>query len=234
MTTRIALIHALTVSIAPSVEAFRTLWPDAECVNLLDDSLAVDRERAGELTPAIAARIASLANHARTCGAQGILYTCSAFGTAIDAVACLSPIPVLKPNEAMFAEALSLGKRIGMLATFEPSVESMEAEFQAEAEGSGAMITSLCVPEAMAALQRGDPATHDALLAEAAQRPEAQQFDALMLAQFSMARARDAVRAVSACPVLTSPHSAVLRLKSRVTGARSGTSAAAAARGARR
>lgn len=217
MATRIALIHALTVSIAPSVEAFRKLWPQAECVNLLDDSLATDRARAGELTPAIAARIAALANHARACGAQGILYTCTAFGPAIDAVACLSAIPVLKPNEAMFAEALSLGKRIGMLATFEPSVASMEAEFRAEAEGSGATISSIFVPGAMAALQRGDVAAHDALLAEAAQGEDAQGFDALMLAQFSMARARDAVRAVASCPVLTSPHSAVLRIKSRLS-----------------
>jgi len=216
MATRIALIHALTVSIAPSVEAFRKLWPQAECVNLLDDSLATDRARAGELTPAIAARVAALASHARACGAQGILYTCTAFGPAIDAVACLSTIPVLKPNEAMFAEALSLGKRIGMLATFEPSVASMEAEFRAEAEGSGATISSIFVPGAMAALQRGDVAAHDALLTEAAQGEDAQGFDALMLAQFSMARARDAVRAVASCPVLTSPHSAVLRIKSRL------------------
>jgi Asp/Glu/hydantoin racemase len=231
MKTRIALIHALTVSIAPSMEAFRELWPEAECINLLDDSLAVDRQRAGELTPAIAARIAALANHARSCGAQGILYTCSAFGAAIDAVACLAPIPVLKPNEAMFTEALSLGKRIGMLVTFEPSAASMEAEFQGAAEGSGATITTLCVPEAMAALQRGDAATHDALLAEAAQHPEAQDFDALMLGQFSMARARDAVRAVTACPVLTSPHSAVLRIKARIAGARPGAIAGSARRG---
>jgi aspartate/glutamate racemase len=228
MTTRIALIHALTLSIAPSVEAFRTLWPEAECVNLLDDSLSIDRQRAGALTPAIAGRIAALASHARACGAQGILYTCSAFGAAIEAVACLSAIPVLKPNEAMFAEALSLGKRIGMLATFEPSVASMEAEFQAEAEGSGATITSFFVPDAMEALQRGDAAAHDALIAEAAQRPEAQEFDALMLAQFSMARARDAVAAVSACPVLTSPHSAVLRIKARVAGTGSGAISAGA------
>ena len=231
MTTRIALSHVLTLSIAPSVEAFRTLWPEAECVNLLDDSLAIDRQRAGALTPAIATRIAALASHARACGAQGILYTCSAFGAAIEAVACLSAIPVLKPNEAMFTEALSLGKRIGMLATFEPSVASMETEFRTEADGIGATITTLFVPEAMAALQRGDALAHDALLAEAAQRPEVQEFDALMLAQFSMARARDAVRAVAPCPVLTSPHSAVLRIKARVAGTGSGAIAAGARRG---
>lgn len=219
MTIRIALIHALTLSIPPSMEAFRTHWPDAECFNLLDESLSIDRRRAGELTPAIAARITALARHAQGCGARGILYTCSAFGAAIETVACLSPIPVLKPNEAMFAEALAQGKRIGMLATFEPSVAGMEDEFRVEAHGRGATITTLCVPEAMEALQRGDEAAHDALLAEAAQRPEAEGFDVLMLAQFSMARARAAVSAVYPAPVLTSPHSAVARLKARLGAA---------------
>jgi hypothetical protein len=43
--TRIALIHAVTVAITPVQSAFRQLWPEAECANILDDSLSVDRER---------------------------------------------------------------------------------------------------------------------------------------------------------------------------------------------
>ena len=47
METRIALIHAVTVAIEPVQDAFRQLWPEAECANILDDSLSRDRERAG-------------------------------------------------------------------------------------------------------------------------------------------------------------------------------------------
>jgi aspartate/glutamate racemase len=210
---RVALIHAVPMAIAPVAAAFDALWPDAERINLLDDSLSVDRQRAGALTPAIAARIAALADYAQTCGANGILYTCSAFGEAIEAVARATTIPVLKPNEAMFDEALAAGRRIGMLATFAPSVAGMEAEFRAQAGTSGATITTVCVPDAMAAAQRGDMAAHNALLRDAAQRPELEGCDALMLAQFSMAPAREAVQAVVRCPVLTSPASAVRKLK---------------------
>jgi len=210
---RIALIHAVPMAIAPVAAAFDAQWPEAERINLLDDSLSVDRQRAGALTPAIAARIAALADYARACAADGILYMCSAFGAAIEAVARASAIPVLKPNEAMFEDALATGRRIGMLATFPPSVAGMKAEFRAQAGTSGATIATICVPDAMAAAQRGDMATHNALLAAAAQRPEAQGFDALMLAQFSMAPACAAVQAVARCPVLTSPASAVRRLK---------------------
>lgn len=211
---RVALIHAVPMAIAPVAAAFDALWPAVERVNFLDDSLSVDRQRAGALTPAIAGRIAALADYAQTCDANGILYTCSAFGEAIEAVARASRIPVLKPNEAMFDEALAAGRRIGMLATFPPSVAGMEAEFRAQAGARGATIATVCVPDAMVAAQRGDMAVHNALLRVAAQRPELAGCDALMLAQFSMAPARDAVQAVVRCPVLASPASAVRKLKS--------------------
>lgn len=221
MALRVALIHAVPMAIGPVAEAFDALWPEAERMNLLDDSLSVDRQRAGALTPAIAARIAALADYARGCGAVGILYTCSAFGEAIEAVAQSSAIPVLKPNEAMFDDALASGRRIGMLATFPPSVRGMESEFLAQAGASGATIATVCVPEAMDAARRGDMATHNALLREAAERHGMREFDAVMLAQFSMAPARDAVQSVVSCPVLTSPASAVRKLKALL--ARAGT-----------
>lgn len=213
MAPRIALIHALLMSFGPVAEAFKKLWPEAQTMNLLDDSLSVDRSRSVALTPQLSARIEALADYALACGAQGILYTCSAFGPAIEAIARAKAVPVLKPNEAMFDQALKEGHRIGMLATFQPSVASMEAEFRAQAGSRPATIKTICVPEAMSALQRGDLPGHNALLAKAAQAPEAGGFDVLMLAQFSMAPAREAVQSVVRCPVLTSPDSAVLRLK---------------------
>ncbi len=212
MKPRIALIHALTMSFGPVADAFARLWPQPQIQNILDDSLSVDRERAGALTSEFYERIKALADYALRCGADAILYTCSAFGPAIEAVAREASVPVLKPNEAMFDQALKTGGRVGMIATFQPSIAGMEAEFRAQAGNRPATIASLCVPDAMAALRRGDAAAHHALLVQAA-REGAQEFDVLMLAQFSMAPAREAVQAAVHCPVLTSPDSAVARLK---------------------
>ncbi len=218
MSSRIALIHAVAVAIAPVETAFRELWPEAECGNILDDSLSLDRERDGMLTVAMGRRIMALADYAASTGAAGILFTCSAFGEAIETAAAQASVPVLKPNEAMFAAALQAGRHIGMLATFAPSVQSMEEEFRtmAAARHSPATIETCCVPEAMAALKAGDSATHDRLLAAAA--PRLANCEAVLLAHFSTARAAPAVSAVLDCPVLTSPGSAVTQLKSIILG----------------
>ncbi|MDH3715037.1 MAG: aspartate/glutamate racemase family protein [Gammaproteobacteria bacterium] len=222
MKRRIVLVHAVTVAIEPVHATFRDRWPDAELVNLLDDSLARDLAEAGDLTPGMHARFAALTCYALDIGADGILFTCSAFGEAIDAARAGAPVPVLKPNEAMFLDALEQGERIGMLATFEPSVASMEADFRAVAGGK-AVLRTICVPEAMRALHAGDADTHDQLLAQAA--PSLRDCDALMLAQFSTSRASCAVAAAVGCPVLTSPGSAVERLRALVAPGYSGNPA---------
>ena len=54
--TRIALIHAVQAAMQPVEDAFKALWPTARRTNLLDDSLAPDREAAGRLTPAALAK----------------------------------------------------------------------------------------------------------------------------------------------------------------------------------
>jgi aspartate/glutamate racemase len=210
---RIALIHAVTVAIAPVHEAFARRWPAAEVFDLLDTSLSADRERDGELTAAMIRRIGDLASYAERTGAAGILFTCSAFGDAIEAAARASRVPVLKPNEAMFDPALDAGERIGMLATFQPSVPGMEEEFRAAAaeRGSPATIETVCVPEAMAALKAGNADEHNGLLAVAASRLA--PCDAVLLAHFSTSRAEDAVRAAISRPVLTAPGAAVEKLE---------------------
>jgi len=215
---RIVLVHAVRVAMQPIEDAFRADWPDAERVNLLDDSLSVDRAAAGELQPSMFDRFRALTDYAEAIGAAGVLFTCSAFGPAIEAARAGRGYPVLKPNEAMFTDALARGERIGMLATFAPSIAPMEEEFHAMARAArqGATLRSVFVPDAMDALDAGDGARHDRLIT--ARAPELADCDVVMLAQFSTARAAPAVSAALRLPVLTSPTSAVQRLKAAIIG----------------
>jgi len=217
---RIVLVHAVRVAMQPIEDAFRAGWADAERVNVLDDSLSVDRAAARELQPAMYARFQTLTDYAQAIGAAGVLFTCSAFGPAIEAARRGRAFPVLKPNEAMFAAALARGERIGMLATFEPSIAPMEEEFRAMAASvrPDARLRPVYVPDAMDALNAGDGERHDRLIA--ARAPALAGCEVVLLAQFSTARAAPAVSAVLDAPVLTSPRSAVQALKEAIIGLR--------------
>jgi len=204
---RIALIHALKHSIVPIEAAFARAWPDARLMNLLDDSLSADLARDGRLTEAMTARFLSLGHYAAGTGADAILFTCSAFGPCIDAVAREhTPMPVLKPNEAMIEQAVKQGRRIGLLATFAPTLASMPGEFPRRVE-----IVPKLAAGALAALDRGERAEHDRLVAEASR--ELHDCDLIALAQYSMAPAAALVAEASGRPVLTTPDSAVQKLR---------------------
>jgi Asp/Glu/hydantoin racemase len=210
---RIALIHALKHSIPAIEEAFGRLWPDAVLANLLDDSLSTDLARAGALTPAMRDRFLALARYARSTGADGVLFTCSAFGPCIEACARdLAPVPVLKPNEAMIEEAIALAgpsARIGLLATFAPTLASMPPEFAVAAPR--ATLVPCLASAALAALDRGDLTAHDAEAARAA--AQLRDCDVVALAQFSLSRAAKQVAEATGKPVLTTPDSAVRKLR---------------------
>jgi hypothetical protein len=204
---RIALVHALKHSIVPIEAAFASHWPEARLMNLLDDSLSADVARDGGITAAMTERFLKLGRYAKGAGADAILFTCSAFGVCIEAVAReQAPMPVLKPNEAMIEQAIGKGRRIGLLSTFAPTLLSMPPEFPGSVE-----IVPKLAEGALAALDRGDRAEHDRLVAEAAK--DLRDCDLIALAQYSMAPAASLVAEASGRPVVTTPDSAVLKLK---------------------
>jgi Asp/Glu/hydantoin racemase len=204
---RITLIHALKHSIAPIEAAFARLWPQARLMNLLDDSLSADLARDGKLTEAMTDRFVALGDYAMATGADGILFTCSAFGPCIEEVArAQAPMPVLKPNEAMIEQAAAMGRRIGLLSTFPPTLVSMPSEFPSSVE-----IVPKLVEGALAALDRGDRLAHDRLIAEASR--DLRDCDVVALAQFSIAAAAPLVAEATGRPVVTTPDSAVLKLR---------------------
>jgi Asp/Glu/hydantoin racemase len=209
MPCRIVLLHATPVAMAPIQAAFAARWPEAEIVNLLDDGLSIDRAREADLSERMIDRFVDFGRYGHRMGADGILVTCSAFGPAIEQLAASLPIPVLKPNEAMFQAALAQGRRIGMLATFAPAIGTMTDEFDDFVSRSGhpATLKTVLVPDAIAALRQGDAETHNRLVA--AQAPDLADQDVLMLAHFSTSRAAQAVRAAVGVPVLTAPEAAV-------------------------
>ena len=223
---RIALIHATPLAIEPVNSSFKKLWPEASLQNILDDSLSKDHAAAGHLTADMVERFIDLAQYAKRAGCQGILFTCSAFGEAIEAAAAAVAMPTLKPNDAMFEDALRAALKahendaevlnIGLVATFAASIVSMSEEFNALTAGleREVKLHSLFVPNAMDALALGHAQEHHRLIAEGVQTMPA--CDVIMLAQFSMAAAQTLAQTKTSAPILTSPECAVLALQKRM------------------
>ena len=222
MPPRIALVHAMRASMAPIEAAFARAWPEAHLVHLLDDALPADLERAGGVDAAMERRFVTLTRYAVDAGADAVLFSCSAFGRAIEAARAAVGGPVMKPNEAMVAAAVAAGGPIALLSTFAPTLDSMRPEFEAEAARQGVAIDlrAVYVPGALAALLDGDDGRHDglvvdAVLANAGVGEGALRDGALALAQFSLARLAPRLRAVTGGRVLTTPDTAVVELRGR-------------------
>lgn len=199
-----------------AVRAFAADWPEARVSNLLDDSLFAWVREAGGVVPEMYDVFRGLTRHMVGRGADGILFTCSAFRQVIDACIEEFEVPILKPNDAMIGKALAAGRRIAVMATVGPTIPSISAEIgeMAAARGRKVELVPYVVDHAFDALAGGDAATHDRLVAERARDIEG--CDAIVLAQFTLSRAVPAVQSVNKTPIYDSPGAAVARMREMV------------------
>ena len=202
-----------------AVRAFTADWPEARVSNLLDDSLFAWVREAGGVVPEMYDVFRKLTRHMVGRGADGILFTCSAFRQVIDACIKEFELPILKPNDAMIEKALDAGRRIAVMATVGPTIPSISVEIEdmAAARGQKVELVPYVVDRAFDALAGGDAAMHDRLVAEGAR--DIRNCDAIVLAQFTLSRAVPAVQAVNATPIYNSPGAAVARMQEMVRGA---------------
>ncbi len=217
---RIGLIHATRLAVEPTLAAFREHWPEARPVSLVDESLQLDAANTDYDGPSFTLRILALAEYQVGNGAEGLLFTCSAFSDAIKAAGRALEVPVLRPDEAAIEQALGLGQPVRVLCTFAPTlrvVKGLVAEFM---EDPAVPVAFELVEGALEAAHAGDVARHDALIAEAAARADE---PVLVLGQYSMARAAGPVEKQAGRPAITGPALAVRMLRTLVEARAPGT-----------
>ena len=211
---RIAFLHTGAVVIAPVAELAREHLGAATTVNYLDDKIVADLGDA-ELAASVPERIADLVQAAQSAGADIVMLTCSSISHLAAPTAARIGIPVLRIDEAMADEAVTIGSRIAVLATLATTLTPTTALIRERAAlaGSSPEITSEVIDGAFAAVSSGDRPAHDRLVAAAIERA-AVSADVVVLAQASMASAA-AVAQVDV-PVLTSLEPGIKRLRDAV------------------
>lgn len=215
---RIVLFHVHKDAMNAAVAAFEQDWPEARISNIVEDGLFEWVRETGGVVPEMHDAFRLLTGYAIDRGADGVLYSCSAFRECIDACIETFDRPLLKPNDAMIEAALETGERIAVVATVAPTIVSISAEIEemAHAAGRAVTLTPHYVDGAFDAMAAGDGATHDRLVADVA--AGIADVDAIVLAQFTLARAAPAVAALTDIPVLNSPGAAVAKMRELLTG----------------
>jgi Asp/Glu/hydantoin racemase len=216
MPKRVFLVHPTPLAMAPVDEAFKTLWPQAETINVLDESLYTDIPQDGTLAPAIYDRVASLLRHCELSGADGILFSGSTFGPAVDRARIGMRVPVLRAEEAMMEQAVTLGERLLLVCTAKRAMPVVRGTLDAAVKRAGAKrtITELWVEGARDAITSGDVATHDKLIAE--QVMAAGDFDVIIFGQISMVPARTPLPPDITRRIVTGPEATVARMRTLI------------------
>jgi Asp/Glu/hydantoin racemase len=205
MSKRIAFVHTVGFLVDDFRARARADVPAADCFHILNESLLQDLLR-GVPLPLVYRRVVDQIVVAAEAQPDLIVVTCSSTSPAVDIARRIVPVPILKIDDPMMAEAARGGTRIGLLCTAASTVEPSSALLRAHAAEQGrdvALRTVLCA-EAYQALLAGERARHDAMLREAA-AGIASDVDVLVLAQASLAHLRDTLAAELPCPVLASP-----------------------------
>ena len=208
---KLGLVHTSAKLVPVFAALCKEKLPGVETFNIVDDSLVKNIREAGSITPAISRRVANYIKSAESSGAEQILVTCSSIGPAVEAGAKLMGVPVLRVDQPMADQAVATGKKIGVIATLQTTLEPTADLILRRAAIAGKKIelTSKLCEGAFEALMSGDAATHDAKVA-AALKELSQQVDVIVLAQASMARVVETLSAEDKrVPILASPGIAV-------------------------
>ncbi|MBQ6335275.1 MAG: Asp/Glu/hydantoin racemase [Erysipelotrichaceae bacterium] len=210
---KVVLIHTSPVSLNELKALFKEIVPEVEMVNIIDDSLLEEVKKNGHITPAIISRMNSYVQVAKTLEPDLIFNQCSSVGEAFDLARKQATCKTLKIDEPMAEKAVSLGSKIGVVATVASTVQPSSDLVRNTAKklGKEVEVKEYLVDGALDILMSGDVDKHNELVINEIKKAE-EENDVVVLAQGSMTAILPLLTDIRK-PVLTSPRLAVERVK---------------------
>ena len=218
---RVACIHTVYSVIESFTGQLRAgLGADVKIHTLYDDFLATDPGETGRFSGINHQRLRCDMTAAVLTGADVIVVSCSTLSPSVRLLRGEFNVPVVAIDDAMVNAAVRLGRRVGLLATAESTVEPSRSALEAAAKAIGKEVDSqvLCDPEAIRALKAGDREAHDARVLKLADKLEDR--DVIVLAQASMAHMEGLVATHTGLPTLSSVDRCVAQVRAILEGAK--------------
>lgn len=208
---KVAFIHTSPAAVGPLMQFYAEAAPEFEITNLLDDGLL--RLLAARDYDTARARLTDMVETAaETYGAEAAMITCSSVSKEMATeIAERFALPVLKIDYPMARRAVLGGGRVGVAATFPPTLDPTRRLITEAAQEAGAQVEIVeeVAEGAYDALLSGDAERHDELLLDTVSRLEARGATVVVLAQVSMARVLPKLKGRVNVPVLSSLHTSL-------------------------
>jgi hypothetical protein len=213
LSKKVALVSSTRAVFGPMEAAFRERFPEAKILHLLDETLLEDFRLEGGLSPHSRQKALRMALTAQEAGVDGILVTCSTLSPSVDDLRPFLKIPIVKIDEPVIEEVVQKADTIGLLATAETVLKSVEPLVMKKAVDFGRKISvrTFIKGDVWPLLQK-DPSAFYRAIAEAATQA-ARECQAIILTQVSIAPGRDYVEEKLRHKIYASPIYAVQTLR---------------------
>lgn len=134
---KLAIIHTVNWYNKSVIEPFANPWleknPDVELINIMDDSLLSESLPNGKPTKNVIRRMVLYFEAAEATGADVLMCSCTTMGPGTRIARQMINKPVFNIDEPMAKEAVSMGKRLGILATVPTSAPATRTLLELEA-----------------------------------------------------------------------------------------------------
>jgi Asp/Glu/hydantoin racemase len=216
-TPKIALISSTRAVFGPMEAAFKAVFPEAEVIQILDETLLILFRQDGGLSVRSRRKALQMALAAQDAGVDGILVTCSSLSPAVDELRAFLTVPIVKIDEPMVEHVVQSAESIALLASAATVLKSVEPLVQSKARQFNRKVSVRYVIKGdIWPLLQQDPLSFYEKIGEAAEQA-AKDCQAVIIAQVSMAPGRDYVNSEVRDRVYTAPEYAVRALRHVLT-----------------
>jgi Asp/Glu/hydantoin racemase len=213
MAKKLACVHTGIGTVDMMARLAVEMLPGVAVTHILDDGVVPDLVANGRMDRNLTRRMLNMYDSAELAGADIILLCCSSVGPTAELARSLIGVPIVRIDAPMAERAVSLGRRVGLVATVDTTVEPSSELIRMKAREAGreVEVEVHVSPDALFRLRAGKIDEHDRLVVEAV-REAAKSCDVVVLAQGSMMRVWPLVADVGV-PVLASPVLGIERVR---------------------
>lgn len=212
---KIVVLHTSMVSFDDFNQLFSEIIPEAEITNIVDEDLLATLNNNGTITHSIIQRICNYIIFAEINGADMVFSQCSSTREAIECARKMVKIPVVMVDDGMAEKAITMGQKIGVVATavatLNPTGKALSET--AAVHGKNIKLTNYLADGALDILMKEkDRVKHNQMVLELIRKAEKEN-DVIVLAQGSMLTLLPDIRDTKV-PVLTSPRLGIEKARS--------------------